>query len=147
MVFLHFADFLGFEFVRVFVGFELKWAQQFAKLLGAVGCRHLRLLSLSGPARGPAWLALRPPLPPALGAAALLWVRGGHPSCRRRPASNTDLQSGRTLSPTPGLSDGRAARPSPMCPSPMSPSLSAGRLPLASSLLFILLLENQIYQS
>ena len=83
MIFLHFADFLGFEFVRVFVGFELKWAQQFARLLGAAGRRHLRLPSLPGPARGPAWLALRPPLPPAPGAAALLCVRGERPSCRR----------------------------------------------------------------
>jgi len=122
LVFLHFADFLRFEFVRFFVGFELKWAQQFAKLLGAVGCRHLRLLSLSGPARGSAWLALSPPLPPAPGAATLLWVCGGHPSCRRRPASNTDLQSGRAPPPMPGLSDGRAARPSPTPPFSLSKS-------------------------
>jgi len=36
--------------VRVFVGLELKWAQQFARLLGAAGRRHLRLPSLPGPA-------------------------------------------------------------------------------------------------
>ena len=64
--------------VRIFVGFELKWAQQFARLLGVAGRRHLRLPSLSGPASGPAWLALRPPIPPAPGAAALLCARRAH---------------------------------------------------------------------
>ena len=39
MVFLYFADFLGFELVRVFVGFELKWGIEYE--LGHVAAAKL----------------------------------------------------------------------------------------------------------
>jgi len=39
LVFLYFADFLGFELVRVFVGFELKWGIEYE--LGHVAAAKL----------------------------------------------------------------------------------------------------------
>ncbi|KAG2546490.1 hypothetical protein PVAP13_9KG036793 [Panicum virgatum] len=124
------------------LGLELKWAQQFVRLFGAAGRRHLRLLLLPGPARGPAWLALRPPLPPAPGAATLLCVRGERPSRRRWVSwpcwACADRAPPADVAPPPIPTTSPAAprrrrwaSPTVVRPAPprRPPSLSAGRLP------------------